>query len=314
MIPRGGTCRSCHKYVLWGDVVRGCFRRRTSDYGTSIEQSAIVVDAEQDCDHDRQGVFNDELDKPSKPPRKRILDERGTPTISFKKVSKKNTVRKKIPRVVPLEGEFFDLDAISGSDSEESEQECDDDRREIPEEEDFDKRPKYARKRKSDNARGTAKISPKIVRKIHRMVPPEEGEFFDLDAISGSDSSSTRRPHASKKIIIPLRSRGRPLAPGTQSKPKSLPALRGKSSHEFFDIDEFTSTDSAAHDSSPRRKAKSNFGTANGLAGPLVSISTNLDITVTAPGRSMPTHRPLKHNQKLGNGDCSESHVIQISD
>ncbi|EPT01956.1 hypothetical protein FOMPIDRAFT_1119107, partial [Fomitopsis schrenkii] len=28
IIPRGGECQSCQTYVLWGDVVRGCYRRR----------------------------------------------------------------------------------------------------------------------------------------------------------------------------------------------------------------------------------------------------------------------------------------------
>lgn len=27
LIPRGGKCRSCSKYTLWGDVIRGCYRR-----------------------------------------------------------------------------------------------------------------------------------------------------------------------------------------------------------------------------------------------------------------------------------------------
>ena len=27
LIPRGGTCRECDTYVLWGDVVRGAYRR-----------------------------------------------------------------------------------------------------------------------------------------------------------------------------------------------------------------------------------------------------------------------------------------------
>lgn len=28
IIPRGGICRECHTYVLWGDVIRGCYRRQ----------------------------------------------------------------------------------------------------------------------------------------------------------------------------------------------------------------------------------------------------------------------------------------------
>jgi len=27
IIPRGGHCKSCHNYILWGDIVRGCYRR-----------------------------------------------------------------------------------------------------------------------------------------------------------------------------------------------------------------------------------------------------------------------------------------------
>jgi len=28
IIPRGGKCPSCHSYTLWGDIIRGCYRRR----------------------------------------------------------------------------------------------------------------------------------------------------------------------------------------------------------------------------------------------------------------------------------------------
>jgi structure-specific endonuclease subunit SLX1 len=27
MVPRGGHCKSCKEYILWGDVIRGCYRR-----------------------------------------------------------------------------------------------------------------------------------------------------------------------------------------------------------------------------------------------------------------------------------------------
>ncbi|QRV84899.1 structure-specific endonuclease subunit SLX1 [Ceratobasidium sp. AG-Ba] len=27
LVPRGGICKTCNKYVLWGDVIRGCYRR-----------------------------------------------------------------------------------------------------------------------------------------------------------------------------------------------------------------------------------------------------------------------------------------------
>ena len=29
LVPRGGICTSCSTYVLWGDIIRGCYRRMT---------------------------------------------------------------------------------------------------------------------------------------------------------------------------------------------------------------------------------------------------------------------------------------------
>lgn len=41
IIPRGGECRSCHTYVLWGDVIRGCYRRH-------VTPETEIEDAESD--------------------------------------------------------------------------------------------------------------------------------------------------------------------------------------------------------------------------------------------------------------------------
>lgn len=38
MIPRGGHCRSCNQYTLWGDTIRGCHRRRPSGAGAQSEE------------------------------------------------------------------------------------------------------------------------------------------------------------------------------------------------------------------------------------------------------------------------------------
>jgi hypothetical protein len=38
MVPRGGHCKSCKEYTLWGDVVHGCYRRIRSDSPTGHQQ------------------------------------------------------------------------------------------------------------------------------------------------------------------------------------------------------------------------------------------------------------------------------------
>ncbi|KAF5351921.1 hypothetical protein D9756_007452 [Leucocoprinus leucothites] len=49
LLPRGGTCTSCGKYTLWGDIIKGCFRRHTgrvvldspeSDADEAVEEEA----------------------------------------------------------------------------------------------------------------------------------------------------------------------------------------------------------------------------------------------------------------------------------
>jgi hypothetical protein len=143
----------------------------------------------------------------------------------------------------------------------------------------------------------------------------EEAEFFDLDAISGSDSSpSPRRPFAEKKVIKPPRPRGRPPRP--QSKAKPVLALDVGVSRELFDIDEFSADDVAVHDSPPsrRRKATPASGPGNKPADPLVSIPMNVDILAMAPGRSVHTQQTLKRGQKRRSGGRTESEVIEISD
>lgn len=44
LLPRGGNCRSCRSYVLWGDVIRGCYRRHQGGKAPQLEES----DSEED--------------------------------------------------------------------------------------------------------------------------------------------------------------------------------------------------------------------------------------------------------------------------
>lgn len=42
-IPRGGVCRSCKEYTLWGDIIRASYRRRA---GRVASEKDVDEDAE----------------------------------------------------------------------------------------------------------------------------------------------------------------------------------------------------------------------------------------------------------------------------
>ena len=227
IIPRGGTCKRCNKYVLWGDIVRGCYRRRTGDRGTAIEQSVIVEDAEREGEEAGGALFEDGNDdedddgaggggndverSPTKGPRPRKrkpYSVRGgaTPSIPTTPTQKKTTKRQKRrpapARMVPPDekaGEFFDFDGVisSGSDSD-------------------------APPRASTSRLPLAIVGRKKIKGAAKAV--------------ASLSSPPARP------------RGRP--PGSKSTPNSKPKPKPKSnpkpteeqSRESFDIDDFSSS------------------------------------------------------------------------
>ncbi|KAJ4000609.1 hypothetical protein F5050DRAFT_1803950 [Lentinula boryana] len=43
MVPRGGDCPSCSSFVLWGDVIKGCYRRATGG-AVSVEEEEETLD------------------------------------------------------------------------------------------------------------------------------------------------------------------------------------------------------------------------------------------------------------------------------
>ncbi|KAE9408580.1 hypothetical protein BT96DRAFT_985461 [Gymnopus androsaceus JB14] len=49
LIPRGGSCPSCSNYVLWGDVVKGCYRRSAGG-AVSVEEDEEALDNMYDSD------------------------------------------------------------------------------------------------------------------------------------------------------------------------------------------------------------------------------------------------------------------------
>jgi len=51
IIPRGGTCPSCKKYTLWGDIVRGAYRRLKGGQ-KAVEEEANELSEEEEGSED----------------------------------------------------------------------------------------------------------------------------------------------------------------------------------------------------------------------------------------------------------------------
>ncbi|KAI0649833.1 hypothetical protein C8Q79DRAFT_350476 [Trametes meyenii] len=124
IIPRGGTCKACHSYILWGDIIRGCYRRR---------QGGVAPENELEEPDDQEGrpgqLFGEageeevELEGASK--RRKAASQprpatkkrpRGRPPSASKPASYSTVAS----RESSSEREHFDLDAISTCDEESS--------------------------------------------------------------------------------------------------------------------------------------------------------------------------------------------------
>ncbi|KAF8971025.1 hypothetical protein BDZ97DRAFT_1333660 [Flammula alnicola] len=86
MIPRGGHCQSCGNYTLWGDVVRGCYRRlppveRTGQDLLDIASDDMFLSDEDDEDNEVS-------------PKKRTKTRRRSRSSSKRRKSRKHKVRK----------------------------------------------------------------------------------------------------------------------------------------------------------------------------------------------------------------------------
>ena len=56
MLPRGGECPGCNRYTLWGDIIRGCYRRHLGR----------AVEATVDATEEEEGALDDESEMPGK--------------------------------------------------------------------------------------------------------------------------------------------------------------------------------------------------------------------------------------------------------
>ncbi|KAG5652472.1 hypothetical protein H0H81_004880 [Sphagnurus paluster] len=182
VIPRGGTCPSCKTYTLWGDLIRGCYRRKAG--GVTAEDDIPDVGQEEWYESDSEPGGNSSS---SRSPKKKA-------TTRMKKTSKTSQTRKMSLQTSasPSEGEFLDLDVSSTGDM-----------------------PGTHRKRghppKILQPTKTRKISNTLTKRQRLAITQDlqtccdsissEGELFDSDTPSN--------PLSSKKPLTP-RKRGRP--------------------------------------------------------------------------------------------------------
>jgi hypothetical protein len=50
MIPRGGTCQGCNKYVLWGDIVKAGYVRKKGGLVAAVEEDDNDIRNEEEED------------------------------------------------------------------------------------------------------------------------------------------------------------------------------------------------------------------------------------------------------------------------
>ncbi|KAL6298491.1 hypothetical protein BKA93DRAFT_811093 [Sparassis latifolia] len=107
IIPRGGHCRSCRTYILWGDVVRGCYRRR----GGVVPDPESESDEMEEDEHDNECLPGMQDDNDQLPPAPR---RPGTKASEMRrKLVAVKTPRSALRDHDKEEQEFFDLSAVS---------------------------------------------------------------------------------------------------------------------------------------------------------------------------------------------------------
>ncbi|KAF8523755.1 hypothetical protein BU17DRAFT_85619 [Hysterangium stoloniferum] len=329
LIPRGGKCDSCRDYILWGDIIRGCYRRRTGHEGTVVEQSAIIEEAESE---DEGQMFGSEIERSTK----KTAKTKGKGKAAAKRPTSKNArTPKKGSQLAALdeeEGEFFDLDNISGSSSSSPLQgkrhlvNSPSRRLRIPQLSTKGKQgatpvkeggifdldnisgsssssSPARRQRQLSDSLGHPSTRVKSTAKRKQRVTPTEEDTFDLDNLS--DISSQPSP---RKIVTafdsPLR-RGRP--PGSKNKPKARPAIirPAEISGEFFDIDQLSSTESELDIRQRKSKSQSPDVLTEKLAAMQLADHSK---------KSPPRRRRSSGTDKKRKNKHNSNSVIEISD
>ncbi|TFK53002.1 hypothetical protein OE88DRAFT_1330337 [Heliocybe sulcata] len=239
LVPRGGVCNSCKTYVLWGDVVKGCYRRRTD---------AVVSVPFDDEDEDEDA---DKIAAPS-PPRKRAARKVGTP----KKTAAPRTKSKAKGKADSVAG-VIAIDAI-GDTEEESNREG----AALP----VTPRKRAARKvatpkeTAAPRAKGKAKGKAGVVVKV-----------IDIDAIGGAEEESNTE--GTTLPVTPRKRAGRKVGtPKETATPRAKGKAKGKAGLvvKVIDVDAIGDTEEggAALPATPRKRAGRKVATPEKTAAP----------------------------------------------
>jgi len=123
LLPRGGNCKFCRSYVLWGDVIRGCYRRHQGGKAPRLEESdceeedGIEAEAQNDDPVEDSIPTIPVVPAPVKIPRTRVA--------IGKTVKKRPTSKVPTKRAAPVTnndsgGENFDIGGFTDLDDSES--------------------------------------------------------------------------------------------------------------------------------------------------------------------------------------------------
>ena len=119
LIPRGGDCKSCGNYILWGDVIRGSYRRframqKAEDGGDNIVEDDLFVSDEDELSEAEEAAIDESPIKVKKTTKKNPSTSRSTRRKSVDEKTRKGVPSRSRTKS-SSSGEVFSFDSISSS-------------------------------------------------------------------------------------------------------------------------------------------------------------------------------------------------------
>ncbi|KAF9484519.1 hypothetical protein BDN70DRAFT_127777 [Pholiota conissans] len=292
MVPRGGKCPSCGNYTLWGDIVRGCFRRLPDTKYPDVASDDMFDDDDDD------GKLSE-----SSPKKHKHTASSGRTSTRRRKSRK---LKGKAKAADSSEGESFDFDAVSSSSQSTSE---------TPVKQNpgrsrlagkspaaatmlLDDTPKPRKKRKSTPAKASRSCSPKTQSKGKGEVSTlpvlsTDGESFDFSGISSGSSSDP--------AMSPKRKPGRPRKIVAFALDAPSPISLTKSKREY-------SSKVGKGKKMPKRSKDASTSSAKGEILDLTNITTS-----SGSDRPVPVKRKVGRPRKSDKSSSSEGEFFDFT-